>query len=192
MNLRKVIAALSFITFLGVHELQAQRPELTVGEPERLAEEWMTRLNALDDWSLSVEKKEQGLDQVLDRMMEIYGPDVLAEVPPHDKDQIGPVVLRGAGQLRKYFERIARTQVRLDYIIPRQTTKQFEGVEMIYSKQLPWGGLGVSFPIIAVYSARQDRRRFMSPGMVVLQTGEDKKIHRIRFYLTELAEVFAL
>ena len=190
--MRKFIIILTFMTFLGAFELQAQRPEVAIGEPERLAFEWMARLNALDDWTLSFEKKEEGLDQVLDRMMEIYAADVLAEVPPHDKDQIGPVVLRGSGQLRKYFEKIARTQVRLDYIIPRQTGKQFEGIEMVYSKELPWGGLGVSFPIIAVYSLREDRRRFMSPGMVVLQTGEDKKIHRLRLYLTELAEVVAL
>ena len=190
--MRKLIIILTFITFMGAFELQAQRPDVAIGEPERLAGEWMARLNALDDWSLSFEKKEEGLDQVLDRMMELYAPDVLAEVPPHDKDQIGPVVLRGSGQLRKYFEKIARTQVRLDYIIPRQTAKQFEGIEMIYSRELPWGGLGVSFPIIAVYSLRENRRRFMSPGMVVLQTGEDKKIHRFRLYLTELAEVMAL
>jgi hypothetical protein len=190
--MRKFIIILTFVSFLGAFELQAQRPEVATGEPERLAGEWMSRLNALDDWTLSFEKKEEGLDQVLDRMMELYGSDVLAEVPPHDKDQIGPVVLRGSGQLRKYFEKIARTQVRLDYIIPRQTAKQFEGIELVYSKELPWGGLGVSFPVIAVYSLREDRRRFMSPGMVVLQTGDDKKIHRLRLYLTELAEVSAL
>lgn len=190
--MRKLVFVLTFITLASAFELQAQRPEVATGEPERLADDWMTRLNALDDWTLSFEKKEQGLDQVIDHMMELYAPDVLAEVPPHDKDQIGPVVLRGSGQLRKYFEKIARTQVRLDYIIPRQTTKEFEGLELVYSKQLPWGGLGISFPIIAVYSTREDRRRFMSPGMVVLQTGEDKKIHRFRLYLTELAEVMPM
>ena len=74
----------------------------------------------------------------------------------------------------------------------RQTKKQFEGEKLVYSTPLPWGGLGISFPIIAVYSTREDRRRFMSPGMVVLQTGEDKKIHRFRLYLTELAEVMPM
>jgi hypothetical protein len=190
--MRKLVIFLTLISALSVWELKAQRPEVATGEPERLASEWMARLNALDDWSISFDKKEEGLDQVLDSMMELYAPDVLAEVPPNDKDQIGPVVLRGSAQLRKYFEKIARTQVRLDYIIPRQTAKQFEGIELVYSKELPWGGLGVSFPVIAVYSLREDRRRFMSPGMVVLQTGEDKKIHRLRLYLTELAEVVAL
>jgi hypothetical protein len=190
--MRKFVIFLTVIASLAAFELHAQRPDLAVGEPERLAAEWMTRLNALDDWSFSVEGKEQGLDQVLDRMMELYAPDVITQVPPYDKDQIGPVQLRGSAQLRKWFEKIARTQVRLDYIIPRQTVKDIEGAEIVYAKQLPWGGLGVSFPIIAVYSSRQNRQRFMAPGMVVLQAGDDKKIHWFRLYLTELAEVVPL
>ena len=187
-----VTAILILITSLAPFDAVAQRPEVAVGEPEKLADEFMLRLNALDDWSLSSKGKEQGLDQVLDRMMELYSPDVLAQVPPFDIDQKGPVQLRGSTQLRKYFDRIARTQVRLAYIIPLQTAKEYEGVEVVYSKQLPWGGLGVSFPIIAVYSLRQNRHRFMSPGMVVLQTGSDKKVNRLRLYLTELSEVSPL
>ena len=190
--MRKLVAILTIVISLMAFDVRAQRPEVTLGEPERLADDWMVRLNALDDWSLSSKGKEEGLDQVLDRMMELYARDVLAQVPPFDKDQIGPVQLRGSAQLRKYFERIARTQVRLAYIIPTQTAKEFEGVEVIYSKQLPWGGLGVSFPLIAVYSSRQNRHRYMSPGMVVLQTGPDKKIQRMRLYLTELSEVSPL
>ena len=191
-SMRKVIVILILFSLSGVFELDAQRPEVAIGEPEKLVDEFMLRLNALDDWSLSPKGKEQGLDQVLDRMMELYAPDVMAQVPPFDPDQKGPVQLRGSAQLRKYFERIARTQVRLAYIIPLQTAKEYEGVEVVYSKQLPWGGLGVSFQIIAVYSQRQNRRRFMSPGTVVLQTGADKKINRVRLYLTELSEVSPL
>ena len=191
-SMRKVIVILILFSLSGVFELDAQRPEVAIGEPEKLVDEFMLRLNALDDWSLSPKGKEQGLDQVLDRMMELYTLDVMAQVPPFDPDQKGPVQLRGSAQLRKYFERIARTQVRLAYIIPLQTAKEYEGVEVVYSKQLPWGGLGVSFQIIAVYSQRQNRRRFMSPGTIVLQTGADKKINRVRLYLTELSEVSPL
>ena len=191
-SMRKVIVILISFSLSGVFALDAQRPEVAIGEPEKLVDEFMLRLNALDDWSLSPKGKEQGLDQVLDRMMELYAPDVMAQVPPFDPDQKGPVQLRGSAQVRKYFERIARTQVRLAYIIPLQTAKEYEGVEVVYSKQLPWGGLGVSFPLIAVYSSRQNRHRFMSPGMVVLQTGADKKISRLRLYLTELSEVSPL
>src|SRR5215472_6928961 len=118
--MRKLIVILILFSLSGALEIDAQRPEVAAGEPEKLADEFMLRLNALDDWSLTPKGKEQGLDQVLDRMMELYAPDVIAQVPPFDPDQKGPVQLRGSAQLRKYFERIAITQVRLAYIIPRQ------------------------------------------------------------------------
>ena len=34
-----------------------------------------------------------GRDELVNRMMELYAVDVIAEVPPHDEDQIGPVML---------------------------------------------------------------------------------------------------
>ena len=190
--MRQLIIISTFITFFAACELQAQRPEVATGEAGRLAGEWMSRLNALDEWYLSVEGKEEGLDKVVDRMMELYAPDVISDVPPYDEDQIGPVMLRGSGQLRKWVEKIARTQVRIDYFLARQTRGEFEGIELVYSTPLPWGGLGISFPIIAAYSLREDRRRFVAPGMVVLQFGKDGKIQRFRLYLPEIDEVRAL
>jgi hypothetical protein len=190
--MRQLIFIATFIVFLAAHDLQAQRPEVKTGDPERLAGQWIERLNALDEWYLSPEGKEDGLDKVVDQMMELYAPDVIADLPPHDQDQIGPVMLRGSGQLRKWVEKIARTHVRIDYILARQTGKEFEGVELVYSTPLPWGGLGISFPVIAAYSSRHDRRRFMAPGMVVLQFGTDGKIHKFRLYLTELGEVLPI
>ena len=187
--MRRRLIVSTLIAFLAAWQLQAQRPEVTAGEAGRLAEEWMNRLNALDDWYLSVQGKEEGLDEVVDRMMELYAPDVIANLPPHDQDQIGPVMLRGSGQLRKWVEKIARTQVRLDYIRTRQTGGEFQGAYLVYSTPLPWGGLGISFQIIAAYSLREDRRRFMAPGSVFLQFGADGKIQRLRLYLTEIAEV---
>ena len=167
-------------------------PAKPVLNPNQLAVEWVDRLNALDDWYLSVEGKEVGRDEVVNRMMELYAADVIAEVPPHDEDQIGPVMLRGAGNLRKWVEKIARTQVRLLYIQKRQTVGSFEGERLVYSTPLPWGGLGLSFQIIAAYSLRENRRKFTAPGMVVLQVGVDGKIKRLRLYLTETAEVVPL
>src|SRR2546426_4712484 len=159
---------------------------------QKLAEEWVQRLNALDDWYLSVDGEEQGVDQLVNSMMELYAPDVLAEVPPHDKDQIGPVMLRGKENVRKWVERIAKTQVRLNYILKRQTegpTGEYEGWRLIYSTKLPWGGTGIAFQIIGVWSLREDRRRFMAPGAVFIQYGPDGKIHRIRLLLAEIDEI---
>jgi hypothetical protein len=187
------------ITYWAAFGFQTQTPpqtQTTPGKPEldpaKLAEDWLNRLNGLDDWHLSVEGKEVGLDEVVNNMMELYAPDVIAEVPPHDEDQIGPVMLRGTANLRKWVEKIATTQVRLLYIHKRQTTGSSEGARLVYSTPLPWGGTGLSFQIIAAYSLRQNRRKFTAPGMVVLQVGPDGKINRLRLYLTEIAEVSPL
>jgi len=157
--------------------------------PNQLAVDWVDRLNALDDWHLSVDGKEVGVEPVVDRMMELFAPDVVAEVPPHDAEQLGPVMLVGSAQVRKWVDKLARSNVQLNYIIKRQTEKDFEGELMVYSKPLPWGGVGISFQIIAAYSSRRDRRRFMEPGAVFIQYREDGKIQRFRLLLTEKDEV---
>jgi hypothetical protein len=178
------------ITLLVATESQAQpqtaKPELN---PNQLAVQWVDRMNGLDDWHLSVEGKEEGVDQVVDHMMDLFAPDVIAEVPPHDEEQSGPVMLVGSGQVRKWVDKLARSHVQLNYIVKRQTEKEFEGELMVYSKPLQWGGLGISFQIIAAYSLRKDRRRFMEPGAVFIQYGEDGKIHRLRLLLSEKDEV---
>jgi hypothetical protein len=161
-------------------------------DPTKIAEDWMSRLNALDDWYLSLDGKEVGREELVNKMMELYAPDVIAEVPPHDEDQIGPVMLRGSANLKKWVDKISSTQVRLLYIQKRQTKKQFEGEKLVYSSPLPWGGVGISFEIIAAYSRRQDRRKFTAPGAVFLQVSPDGKIQQLRLYLAETSEVVAL
>src|SRR5262249_1308624 len=64
-------------------------------DPLQLAEDWLTRLNNLSNWTLTFEGKEVGREDLVNKMMELYAPDVVAEVPPHDDEQIGPVILRG-------------------------------------------------------------------------------------------------
>jgi hypothetical protein len=159
---------------------------------QKQAEDFLKRLNGLSDWYLSLDGKEQGLDKVVDSMMELYDPDVLAEVPPHDKDQIGPVMLRGKDNFRKWVDSIARTQVRLLYAMRRQTdgpTGDFEGWRLVYTAKLPWGGNGITFPVMAVWSERDDRKRFTAPGMITIQYGADGKIRRLRILIGEIEEV---
>jgi len=196
---RTILTIISMLITLGTvfqFHAQAPPPQSTPPkpaiEPLKLAEDWINRLNALDDWQLSVEGKEVGRDELVDRMMELYAPDVIAEVPPHDEDQIGPVLLRGTANVKKWVDKISRTQVKLLYIQRRQTKKQFEGEKLVYAAPLPWGGVGISFEIIGAWSRRQDRRKFMAPGAVFLQYGADGKIERLRLYLAETAEVSAL
>src|SRR2546425_1839970 len=159
---------------------------------QRQAEDFIKRLNALSDWHLSLDGKEEGVDQLVNSMMELYAPDVLAEVPPHDKDQLGPVMLRGKDNLRKWVDSIARNQVRLLYYMKRQTdgpTGDFEGWRLVYTAKLPWGGTGLTFPIIGVWSERETRKRFTAPGYVTLQYGTDGKIRRLRILLGEIEEI---
>jgi hypothetical protein len=183
------IALSILILFSAVSVLKAQRLEVAGGEPDRLAEEFINRLNALDDWYLTVDGKEQGVDILVDKMMELFAPDVVANVPPHDPEQIGQVMLRGKENVRKWVDRIARTQVRLEYIRTRQTAGEYEGVPLVYSTPLPWGGLGIAYQIVGAWSLREDRRRFMAPGSVFLEFGKDGKIQRLRLYLSEISEV---
>src|SRR5262249_34662653 len=174
----------------------AQAPSAAAKPPGpdslQLAEDWLARLNNLSNWTLTFEGKEVGREDLVNKMMELYAPDVVAEVPPHDDEQIGPVILRGRGNVQKWIDKISRTQVRLLYIQRRQTKKQFEGTKVIYSTPLPWGGVGISFEIIAAWSRREDRRKFTGPGSVFLQYNADGKIDRLRLYVAEISEVKAL
>ena len=191
--MRKLIF-LTLIALLGVLQLQAQAPAPAAApvDTRKLAEEWMKRLNALSDWYISFDGKEQGVDQRIDSMMELYASDVVAEVPPHDPDQIGPVMLRGTANLRKWVDKVARTQTRLVYDITRQTggpSADYEGWQLIFSTPMPWGGTAVAFQIRATWSMRQNHHRFTSPGAVFLEYGVDGKIHRLRLFLAEISEV---
>jgi len=189
-----IIVVSILITSSPASAFQAQptpqtTPDKPVLDPAKLAADWLSRLNALSSWHLSVDGQEVGLSEVVNNMMELYAPDVIAEVPPHDEDQIGPVMLRGSANLRKWVEKIARTQVRLLYIQKRQTVGSIEGEKLVYTTPLPWGGVGLTFQIIAAYSLRENRRKFTGPGMVILQVGPDGKIKRLRLFITEIAEV---
>src|SRR5438876_9104432 len=195
---RPILIVISMLIALwAVLEFQAQTAPQTadgkpVLDPAKLAEDWINRLNALSNWNLSVEGKEVGRDEVVNKMMELFAADVIAEVPPHDEDQIGPVMLRGSANVRKWIDKISRTQVKLLYIQKKQTQKAFEGQKLVYAAPLPWGGLGISFEIIGAWSRREDRRKFTAPGAVFLQYGADGKIEHLRLYLAETAEVSAL
>src|SRR5262249_24676412 len=52
-------------------------------DPLQLAEDWLARLNNLSNWTLTFEGKEVGREDLVNKMMELYAPDVVAEVPPH-------------------------------------------------------------------------------------------------------------
>ena len=183
--------------FVAAWEVEAaqfiEKPEPS-SEVELLAAAWLEQLNALDDWYLSLEGEEEGVDELVDSMMELYSPDVIANVPPfHDEDQFGPMSLDGREQLRRYFALFARSYSRLGYLQRRQTGPGFEGYGLVYDvTPMPWPGRGISFEIIAAYSLRADRRqRFYGSGAVYLQYDEDGKIVRLRLLVGEIEPVVA-
>jgi hypothetical protein len=151
----------------------------------KLGTDFVDKLNTLDDWRLSMDGKEVGLDKIVDAFMADFAPDVFAELPSDDEEQIGPLELHGIPQVRKWVEKQARSRVELEYLLARQTEKTVEGEFMVYSKPLPWGGVGIAFPILAPYSTRVNRDRFLEVETVFLQFGPDQKIHRFQMYVSE-------
>jgi hypothetical protein len=164
---------------------QAAAPAKPVLDATKLGTDFVDLLNTLDDWRISMDGKEVGIDKVVDNFMSHFAPDVLAEVPTDDEEQIGRLELVGATQLRKWVDHIARTRVELEFLLVRQTERSTEGEQMVYMKPLPWGGLGIAFQLIAPYSMRADRKSFLELGSVFLQYSDDQKIHRFRMYLSE-------
>ena len=188
------LTVLTVFTLLAAVAVQAQdAPEEPTAEsgPDilQMAVEWVDRLNDLDEWTISLDGRETGVEERVDSLMELFTPDVLAQVPPHDERQIGPVLLRGSEQLRLWVDKVARSQVQIDYKLQLQSQREFEGEPMIYSKQLPWGGLGLSFRVNANYISRQDRTSYLEYGAVFLQYNEEGKIERLRLLLSEKSEV---
>lgn len=184
-----------FISIFMVTALSRAQPPLQTNETkpalnaEKLAVEWLARLNALGDWFISLDGKEQP-EKVVSNMVELYAPDAIQLVGPSE-DQIGTVMLRGTDAIRKWTDDFARSYVRLAYRIDPRTAKE-RTTTLIYSTPMPWGGLAVSFQITALYSLRHDRRTFRVPGAVFIEFREDGKIERLRLLLQkdEAAEIF--
>ena len=167
----------------------AQKTDKPALNAEKLAMDFTDKMAELSHWYITMDGKEDGVQEVVNHVMEMFAPDIVAEVPPHDEKQLGPVQLVGLAQFRKWAEEIARNHMEIHYTIKRQTVKEFEGEYMIFSKQLPWGGLGVAFQVIESDSQRVDRKRFMQNGGVFLQFNPDGKINRMRLVLAEKDEV---
>ena len=54
-----------------------QKPALNADE---LAIAFVDRFNALSNWHLTYDGKEDGLDQSVDHMMELFAPDIIADL----------------------------------------------------------------------------------------------------------------
>src|SRR5262245_29545138 len=78
---------------------------------EQLINDWVKRMNALDDWYISTGGNEE-TDGVLNSLMELYAPDAIQTVGPSE-DQIGTVMLTGAAHIREWSHTFAQSFVQL-------------------------------------------------------------------------------
>lgn len=149
---------------------------------DNLVHEWFKRLNALDDWFISMEGKEEP-ESVVNSFVEMYSADALMILSPSE-DQIGSVTLMGPESVRKWANAFARKFVDVNYRINMQTRNE-QTIEQIQVLDPPWGGNQASVEFMAAYSLRDSRRRFMAPGAAFLEFDNDGKLRRVRLYISK-------
>ena len=156
--------------------------------PELLVDQWFIRLNALDDWYISVDGKEE-TEAVVERFVQLYSPDAFHQVSPSE-NQIGPVVFHGPDGIRKWATGFAKKYVQLAYRIDFITRSE-KPAQLVYSTKPPWGGMAAAVEFTAVFTNREDRKRIIVPGSVFFLFDNTGKIQRLRLYMLrdETAEI---
>jgi hypothetical protein len=173
-------AAILFVVALlaGAGPSDAQTtgsPKSGAIKPEDLANEWLIRLNELDDWYISYDGKEEN-QKVVDRFLELYADDAFHQVGP-SATQIGPVIFHGKDAIRKWADDFSKKYVALDYRIEYKTRKE-KPLQPFYTIQFPWGGTGASTQFEAIFTSREDRRQFVVPNAVFFmfdEAGKDRQ-----------------
>jgi hypothetical protein len=157
-------------------------------DADKLIREWFRRLNALDNWFITVDGKEEP-EGVVNSMVDLYAPDALQFVGPGE-DQLGTVTLSGQVGIRKWADDFARKYVQLAWRLQDQTVQE-KTADLIMTTIPPWGGLAASVEFTAFWGERETRRRFFGPGIASFQFNESGKIRRLRIYLPkdEIEEV---
>src|SRR5262249_5702859 len=87
--------------------------------PDALVDQWFIRLNALDEWYISYDGKEE-TDAVVNRFVDLYNPDAYHEVQPSE-NQLGPVVFHGVEDIRDWATYSAKKYVQLGYRVDYMT-----------------------------------------------------------------------
>src|SRR5687768_14290354 len=161
MQKKTVLCLLLSVAFYGPLVLRAQTP--TVSAPELLADRWFTRLNDLSKWYISFDGKEEN-EAVVDRFMELYGPNAYHQVGPSE-DQIGQVVFHGEAAIRKWANEFSKKYVGLAYRVEYKT-RQDKPTQPFYVSKMPWGGTGVSTEFLGIIMNRDYRKQFFVSGGV--------------------------
>jgi hypothetical protein len=181
---------LLFIASMGFTQ-QSTQPPKTAAEPlraDRLVDEWFNRVNALDDWYISMVGKEQ-TEEVVDRVVDLYAADAMHFVGPNEK-QIGGATFSGKDGISKWADDVARNCRDVAWRLVSRTFD--EKTTSLSVTQAPWGGLSVAAELTFSYTDRDTNRRFMVPGAIFIDFKQDGKIRRLRLYLVrdERQEIF--
>jgi hypothetical protein len=163
----------------GFSQAKAE-PDVKTDKLQTLAEEFFGRLNALDDWFISMDGKEEN-KAVVDRFMELFSSDAYLQVGP-SKNQLGGVTYHGVEGIRKWADQFSRSYLDLNYRINFKT-RQEKTAKPVYAFQMPWGDQGAAVEFTAVYTNRDDRIRFWMPGAAFFTFDKDGKIVDLRLYM---------
>ncbi len=163
-------------------------PQQDKPKTEFLVDQWFIRLNALDDWFISMTGKEE-TDAAVDPFLDLYSADAFHEVQPNE-NQLGHAVFHGRDGIRKWATDFARRYVQLGYRVDYMTREE-KPAQLFYTVKPPWGGSAAAVEFSAVYTNREDRKRFLVPGSAFFLFDDAGKIRRVRLYLLkdEMAEI---
>lgn len=168
---------------------------------EKLAIEWIRRVNALGDWSPRSEVKPAAPAgqrrggpvgeniplptdprELVDRFVELYDPSVLQFTGPNDR-QLGSATYSGIDAVRTWAENFAHTYSEVVYRINPETVGNKTVMARVLTFQPPWGGLEVGIETTAVYTVRATHKRYFGPGAAFFRFTEGGKISRARLYM---------
>jgi hypothetical protein len=172
--------SIALFSFSQSQAQKADKPAAPALQPELLVDQWFIRLNALDDWYITVNGKEE-TDPVVDRFLELYSKDAFHEVQPNE-NQLGHVVFHGPEGIRKWATDFAKKYVQLGYRIDFMTRAE-KPTQLFYTTRPPWGGSAAAVEFSAVWTNREDRKRIFVPGSAFFMFDEAGKITRVRLYM---------
>lgn len=176
--------------FLLTQTPSTQKPDQKQPEqkPELMVDQWFIRLNALDDWWITVDGKEEP-EALVNSFLDLYSADAFHQVGPSER-QLGPVVFHGRDGIRKWATDFAKKHVQLGYRVDFITRAE-KPTQLFYSTKPPWGGTGAAVEFTAVWTNREDRKRIIVPGGAFFLFDGAGKIDRVRLYMLrdETAEI---
>jgi hypothetical protein len=209
-NLPLLVSVLCCLFFVpAFSQAPSVKPEASVPQAgakaalnaEKLALEWIRRVNALGNWNPAPDVKPAAAAaggrgvatgeniplptdprELVDRFVELYDPGVLQFTGPNER-QLGSVTYSGIDAVRTWAENFAHTYSDVVYRVNPETVGNQTVMARVLTFQPPWGGLEAGIETTAVYTVRATRKRYFGPGAAFFRFTESGKINRARLYL---------